>query len=411
MTIPTTRNLTPGFLGETDGAMKIESFGVISPRMVRRLAHIVPAKPAEEMFPPGIYNCTIDSCTVSKDGATVKMAFKVDNPMSEYTDHIVNRMMFSGEKADYSWPNPSPLEIKRAGGFRKTYREWYELSERQNPYRETWIALAKILDPECWVHLGEVEAKEHPEFYRRRLNTLFCVQTYLEGPQYFSRYYGETSHLDGYVDIPSYANAGGMNQRLKAKYRCSELIICDDPSAPEDPTWDAKKIKQYLIGFAGMSMNMKIPSLKKKDLNMDVLSLIGNIFTVSVRFAGSMQSYDYLSTMDSHKEGDLVVVDSPSNGLVIVRVISAVAGRSSKATKFIVDTIDTKSYDALMDRLKKASSLKQQLDAEVERARKMIDYEALAAKNPAIGALLDQLKGISSGKSGDIADGSDSASQ
>lgn len=121
------------------------------------------------------------------------------------------------------------------------------------------------------------------------------------------------------------------------------------------------------------------------------------ISTVEVKFTNKPydeKSYHYLTDLDV-SEGQKVVVDSPSDGYVTVKVIKVYVGECSKrATKYIVCKIDDKDYLARIEKDK----LKAKIVAKLEDKKKQIEEEAiwkyLADQDPEAAELFKQLKSL-----------------
>ncbi len=111
-----------------------------------------------------------------------------------------------------------------------------------------------------------------------------------------------------------------------------------------------------------------------KETKMQDLSAIlfgEELYAVSVNFKNSSKAYTYKSTK-AHSEGDKVIVDSPSDGMVVVTVVGCRRGLSTEATgfdsyKWIVGVVDTTEYKRLVeaerDFVRKAKQEAQRRDA------------------------------------------------
>lgn len=119
--------------------------------------------------------------------------------------------------------------------------------------------------------------------------------------------------------------------------------------------------------------------------------------TVEVKFNNRPyddKTYHYLTDLEVN-EGEKVVVDSPSDGYVTVKIIRVFVGEcSKKATKYIVCKIDDKDYLARIEKDK----LKAKIVAKLEDKKKQIEEEAiwkyLADQDPEAADLFNQLKSL-----------------
>lgn len=105
--------------------------------------------------------------------------------------------------------------------------------------------------------------------------------------------------------------------------------------------------------------------------------------------------YAYYTDFDLELE-DLVVVDSPNSGYTIVTVknIEESAESVMKATKWIVDKIDTSGYNARCAAERQRALLIAKIKKAEEAARKVLDLERLAELSPELKDLTAQLKAL-----------------
>lgn len=90
-------------------------------------------------------------------------------------------------------------------------------------------------------------------------------------------------------------------------------------------------------------------------------------------------------------EGDYVVVDSPNDGYVVVKV-NEVNVQDVKATKSVVCIVDDTKYKLEKELEKKRVQTLNKLKTAAEKASKLAVYKALAQDNPEIKDLLNELE-------------------
>lgn len=102
--------------------------------------------------------------------------------------------------------------------------------------------------------------------------------------------------------------------------------------------------------------------------------------TVYVVFKGySSKTYSYLYDLnDPVEKGDVVVVDSPSEGFVTVKVTDVFDGVVGSATKYIVDKVDTTSYKQRVERAAEAAKVKSALESLLKKQEESLRYAILA---------------------------------
>lgn len=106
--------------------------------------------------------------------------------------------------------------------------------------------------------------------------------------------------------------------------------------------------------------------------------------------------YAYYTDIEGIEKGDKVVVDTPSNGLTIVTVVSVTetAEGISKATKWIVDKIDLAGHKAReADRARRATLIAK-LEKMAKEQSELDRFAALVASVPEAAMLLQELKEI-----------------
>lgn len=123
------------------------------------------------------------------------------------------------------------------------------------------------------------------------------------------------------------------------------------------------------------------------------------IKTVSVTFIASGQyganprQYEYLTEF-AVKVGDVAVVDSPQDGFVTVKVKSVNEGVIGKATKFLVDVVDTELYKVQVGRHQERSEIIKRLESKKKQVEEMAVWKWLAENDSEAAALLEKLKAI-----------------
>lgn len=113
--------------------------------------------------------------------------------------------------------------------------------------------------------------------------------------------------------------------------------------------------------------------------------------TVSIRIENSTYAklYDFMTDFDDIKVGDMVVAETV-NGLVVGTVKLIANGKSSNATKWIVDKVDVAAHNARREKEKKLADLKKQMDKRRKQVEEMDVYAHLATIDPQMKELLDQ---------------------
>ena len=120
--------------------------------------------------------------------------------------------------------------------------------------------------------------------------------------------------------------------------------------------------------------------------------------SVEVSFPGDCgRRYEYfISDDDQVKIGSNCVVDVAST-LKVVSIVNIHEEATPKATKFIVDVVDTTKYKAREAAAKKAASLKKELEKRYkayEKAQEDRKYDILAAQDSQVAAMLRELRSI-----------------
>ena len=121
------------------------------------------------------------------------------------------------------------------------------------------------------------------------------------------------------------------------------------------------------------------------------------VHTVGVRFGSGYNSqvYHYLTDIDGINVGDKVIVDSPSDGYVAVKVdVGHKNAQVAKATKYIVNTIDDTHYLARIEADKRRAEIIKKLEKKRKEVEELAVYQWLAAQDSEAANLLNELKGI-----------------
>lgn len=120
---------------------------------------------------------------------------------------------------------------------------------------------------------------------------------------------------------------------------------------------------------------------------------------VAVRFKGSSNiycgsAYHYLTDLPL-KVGDEVIVDSPSQGLVVVSVSALFVDHSStKATKWVVQKVDRSEYDRREEERRRKIVIETKLKAIEKEVEASYKYKYLAAVSPEAAELIKELESI-----------------
>jgi hypothetical protein len=105
------------------------------------------------------------------------------------------------------------------------------------------------------------------------------------------------------------------------------------------------------------------------------------------------RTYEYFTTLDV-KEGQKVVVDSPANGYVCVKVVMVEDGLSEKASKPIVTVVDDTHYKSELEAQKKRSRILRELEEIDKKTKATQRFAHLAALDPRAKELLDSLDSL-----------------
>lgn len=120
---------------------------------------------------------------------------------------------------------------------------------------------------------------------------------------------------------------------------------------------------------------------------------------VAVQFKGAgkdynSQRYSYHTDLPL-KIGDEVIVDSPSSGLVVVKVV-AVSGNydGTSASKWVVQKVDRSEYDRREEERRRKVVIETKLRAIEKEVEASYKYKYLAAVSPEAAELIRELESI-----------------
>ena len=122
------------------------------------------------------------------------------------------------------------------------------------------------------------------------------------------------------------------------------------------------------------------------------------IVSVKFRPSGSKvytsQPYYYKTFFDV-EVGDLVIVDTSTNGVQIAMVddanVTDPVGQS-KATKYLVQRVDREEYDKRVEHELKLTEVKLKMSMKLKEFQELAIYELAADMNPEIAELLKEYK-------------------
>lgn len=117
------------------------------------------------------------------------------------------------------------------------------------------------------------------------------------------------------------------------------------------------------------------------------------VFIAAGQYGGNPKQYEYLTEYDV-KIGDVAVVDSPQDGLVTVKVKSVIEGQVGKATKYLVQIVDTAQYHAEAERREKRAAIIKRLEGKKRQVEEMAVWKWLAENDTEAATLLEELKTI-----------------
>lgn len=116
---------------------------------------------------------------------------------------------------------------------------------------------------------------------------------------------------------------------------------------------------------------------------------------LAVKFFNTLQSYTYMCDIDNVKVGDTVVVDSPNTGLTCAEVVRVdYTDPTNKATKYIVDIVDTTKYKAMVEADRRKKELMSKMKKLYKDNSEIAMFELMSQQNPEMSKLLKEYKSI-----------------
>lgn len=126
----------------------------------------------------------------------------------------------------------------------------------------------------------------------------------------------------------------------------------------------------------------------KKESETNGLTVVG------VRFNGTYKTYHYWSDIP-FKEGDKAVVDTPSNGLTIVDVVSVSKENASRVLKWIVQKIDLTAYQERVKLAERKRVLELEMDQRIEKLQERDRFKLFAKEDPQLAKMLKEYNSLS----------------
>lgn len=128
---------------------------------------------------------------------------------------------------------------------------------------------------------------------------------------------------------------------------------------------------------------------------------------VAVRFRetqfnqGTMREYTskeyvYLNPLEEIQVDDLVVVDTTNNGYQIAKVSRFVVDEKEKkkASNYVVDYVDTNSYEELVAKMQYMKRLENYMESRAAEYQRLAVFEVLAEKDPELSKALKEYKSL-----------------
>lgn len=155
---------------------------------------------------------------------------------------------------------------------------------------------------------------------------------------------------------------------------------------------------QYALGALGLTLADETASVTPEEAFADARVTGEGVTRVKVRFSatgaqrGTNTEYAYLCDIPGVAVGDHVVVDTPSNGLTIAKVIQIgdTVENVTKATKWIVDKVDVSAHKARLARIERKKLLEAQLEQALAEELRKDRYARLAQSNEALAKLVEE---------------------
>lgn len=114
----------------------------------------------------------------------------------------------------------------------------------------------------------------------------------------------------------------------------------------------------------------------------------------SERAAPAQKEYHYIWDGPKIKPGSIVVVKVPSSGFVAATVVKELDYLSEQSTKYIVQVVDTGKYEQRAEKAKLREEILKQLREAAKKSDEIVKFQLLAAQDPKIASLLDQLQRV-----------------
>lgn len=118
-----------------------------------------------------------------------------------------------------------------------------------------------------------------------------------------------------------------------------------------------------------------------------------NIVLITFKGNTSYIHYEFKNDIVGLEEGDKVVVDTV-HGLTVGTVQGFKDPAKSKATKWVVQKIDTTAHEARLEKERKLSDIKAKLEERRKKLEKFEVYQLLAKSDPTMEALLNEFKAL-----------------
>ncbi|MDT8900959.1 hypothetical protein [Anaeroselena agilis] len=101
--------------------------------------------------------------------------------------------------------------------------------------------------------------------------------------------------------------------------------------------------------------------------------------------------YDFKTDIADLQKGDVVVVDT-INGMLIGKVVGYTD--DTKATKWVIDKVDTTAHKARLERDKQLAALRKKLEARRKAVDELTAFRHLASMDSEAAALLTQYEAL-----------------
>jgi hypothetical protein len=220
---------------------------------------------------------------------------------------------------------------------------------------------ARRLDPEAWSYHGAQQHLQRLGVERRRIRSLSRAFSYFK------------VRIAGVNDLPPGIYNVEIDQIVGTQIT---MVLVDEYGTPKQ-----EERKGHMAGIHTIGVNFR----------HDLRPELGY-------YHNPKKKYYYLSDDDSIKEGDTVIVDSPTTGYTCVVVVEVKHNQQMPAaSKWVVSKVDDTPHKLRAERLARMALVERELNAAVERHRKLIDYEAVAKYSPEVAALLGELRALKGG--------------